>query len=180
MKSMRLLPACQRSAGPVSEPAVGRALRNGTGAMPSRSAALQPTGDGNRPLVDRHWRRWSQEEDDLLIEYCFYPQKVLQKLLADVLGSNRSSSAIKRRRGEIGASRTRPGLSLREFAVGLGWPENRMLRSLRNGELRAIPSTGNGWFVSRKEMRRFVRTYLRSIDLARVEPAFFVDMWRVR
>lgn len=178
--------------------------RNAYGTNAVRTAALRLGRSGSevfRRAVElglirsRERYRWTEEELIVVEEFAHLSPDVIQKKLRRISppGVRRTRAAII---GQIWAGRFRgnlDGLNVQDFAAAFGMSRERVIRYITSGILRArrieglsiwrkkhedeIRKDGRTWYISTADICRFVAAYPGEVDLRKVCPEYFLDLF---
>ena len=128
-------------------------------------------------------RPWSAEEEEILQRHGHLTWSGLQRALARA-GFDRTCAAISVKTSRLHIKSNLEGYSACRLANALGVDAHKVLawirRGLLNAERRETERTpqqgGDSWWITNRDVKRFVMRVPEEIDLARVEKFWFLDL----
>jgi hypothetical protein len=128
-------------------------------------------------------RAWCSAEEEILERFGHLSPMGIQKRLENA-GYSRSIAAIQVKLNRNRIKSNLDGYSACGLADAFGvdvhkiliWIRRGLLRAERRGTQRTASQGGDTWWISRREVRRFVLRAPEEIDLARVEKIWFLDL----
>lgn len=146
-------------------------------------------------IRSRERYRWTEEELLIVEEFAHLSADAIQKKLAGISppGVRRTRAAII---GQIWAGRFRTnldGLNVHDFCAAFGMSRSRVIGYITSGSLRArrikglsiwrkkheeeIRQDGRTWYISTADICRFIAAHPGEIDLRKVTPEYFLDLF---
>lgn len=155
--------------------AASRKLGWSPSAVSKRGAELGITRVKERP--------WTQQEEDLLERFGHLAPSGIRLRFAQA-GFSRSIAAIQVRLNRCRIKANLDGYSACRLAEAFGvdvhkvllWIRRGLLKAERRGTERTAAQGGDIWWISHREVRRFVLRAPGELDLARVEKIWFLDL----
>jgi hypothetical protein len=128
-------------------------------------------------------RVWSEREEEILHRYGHLPISSVQKRLA-LSGFERSCAAVQVKVTRLKIKQNLDGYSACSLAVAFGvdvhkvlrWIHRGLLKAGRRGTGRRSRQGGDTWWITHRDVKRFVLRAPDEIDLARVEKFWFLDL----
>src|SRR5581483_117614 len=128
-------------------------------------------------------RSWTLAEEDLLERFGYLAPTGIQRRLA-AAGYRRSVAAIQMKLNRCRIKQNLDGYAACSLADALGvdvhkvllWIRRGLIRATRRGTNRIQEQGGDIWWISRREVRRFILRCPEEIDLARVEKIWLLDL----
>jgi hypothetical protein len=126
---------------------------------------------------------WTDAEEEILERFGHLAPSGLQQRLA-LAGYRRSIAAIQIKLNRCRIKQNLDGYSACSLADAFGvdvhkvllWVRRGLLHAQRRGTNRTPGQGGDVWWISRRDVRRFVLRFPEEIDLARVEKIWFLDL----
>jgi len=126
---------------------------------------------------------WSAEEEEILFASGHLPWSSVQRRLA-AAGFSRSCAAIAVKMTRMRVKSNLDGYSAHSLAVAFGvdvhkvltWIRGGLLIAERRGTARTAAQGGDSWWITHKNVKRFVLKAPEEIDLYRVEKFWFLDL----
>lgn len=155
--------------------AAGRRIGWSTSAISKRGAELGITRVKERS--------WTHEEEDLLERFGHLAPTGIRLRFAQA-GFSRSIAAIQVKLTRCRIKANLDGYSACRLADAFGvdvhkvlvWIHRGLLKAERRGTERTVAQGGDIWWISHREVRRFVLRAPEELDLARVEKIWFLDL----
>jgi hypothetical protein len=144
-------------------------------AVSKRGAELGVTRVKERP--------WTPPEEEVLERFGHLAPTGIRQRLAKA-GFSRSVAAIQMKMNRSRIRANLDGYSACRLADAFGvdvrkvlmWIRRSLLRAERRGTERTAAQGGDIWWISHREVRRFVMRAPEELDLARVEKIWFLDL----
>jgi hypothetical protein len=128
-------------------------------------------------------RVWSECEEEILNRYGHLPISAVQRRLLQS-GFERSCAAVQVKVTRLRIKQNLDGYSACSLALAfgvdvhkvLGWIHRGLLKAVRRGTERQSSQGGDTWWITHRDVQRFVLRAPDEIDLARVEKFWFLDL----